>query len=76
MAFVASAATMIRRLARSADSPPGSGRAKMRGFQPEEAVMEDAPTATRVCGPFGPPDRLEINPMYTWLQEHEPMSRV
>ena len=26
--------------------------------------------------PFGPVDRLEIDPMYAWLQEHEPLSRV
>jgi cytochrome P450 len=26
--------------------------------------------------PFGPVVRLEIDPMYNWLREHEPMSRV
>jgi hypothetical protein len=26
--------------------------------------------------PFGPVDRLEIDPMYFWLQEHEPLARV
>jgi cytochrome P450 len=26
--------------------------------------------------PFGPVNRLEIDPMYAWLQEHEPLSRV
>jgi cytochrome P450 len=26
--------------------------------------------------PFGPPDRLEYNPLYAHLQEHEPLSRV
>ena len=26
--------------------------------------------------PFGPPDRLELNPLYARLQEHEPLSRV
>lgn len=26
--------------------------------------------------PFGPSDRLVIDPMYYWLQEHEPLSRV
>src|SRR5262249_56215112 len=26
--------------------------------------------------PFGPVDRLEIDPLYAWLQEHEPLSRV
>lgn len=26
--------------------------------------------------PFGPVNRLEIDPMYGWLREHEPMSRV
>ena len=26
--------------------------------------------------PFGPVDRLEIDPMYGWLRDHEPLSRV
>jgi cytochrome P450 len=26
--------------------------------------------------PFGPVDRLEIDPMYAWLREHEPLSKV
>src|SRR5215207_8364448 len=26
--------------------------------------------------PFGPPERLELHPMYRWLREHEPRSRV
>jgi cytochrome P450 len=26
--------------------------------------------------PFGPVQRLEIHPMYAWLREHEPLSRV
>lgn len=40
--------------------------------------MEGASTATGVVRsyPFGPLDRLEIDPMYAWLQEHEPLSRV
>jgi cytochrome P450 len=40
--------------------------------------MESASAATRVVRsyPFGPLDRLEIDPLYAWLQEHEPLSRV
>ncbi|MFL6074167.1 MAG: cytochrome P450 [Mycobacteriales bacterium] len=26
--------------------------------------------------PFGPPDRLEIDPGYAWVREHEPLARV
>ena len=40
--------------------------------------MEGAPDAVRVVRsyPFGPVAGLEIDPMYFWLQEHEPLSRV
>ena len=40
--------------------------------------MEDAPDAVRTVRsyPFGPITGLEIDPMYFWLQEHEPLSRV
>ena len=41
---------------------------------PEEAVMAGA-TAVRSY-PFGPVHRLDIDPVYFWLQEHEPLARV
>jgi len=43
-----------------------------------EAAMGARSEAGRVVRsyPFGPVDRLEIDPMYFWLQEHEPLSRV
>lgn len=37
--------------------------------------MEEASAAVRSY-PFGPTVGLEIDPMYFWLQEHEPLSRV
>jgi cytochrome P450 len=40
----------------------------------EEAVMADT-TIVRSY-PFGPINGLEIDPMYFWLQEHEPLARV
>src|SRR5205823_11567870 len=40
----------------------------------EEATMADT-TAVRSY-PFGPIHGLEIDPMYFWLQEHEPLARV
>src|SRR6266511_1595831 len=39
-----------------------------------EAVMADATVARSY--PFGPIHGLEIDPMYFWLQEHEPLARV
>src|SRR5215472_13299996 len=42
-----------------------------------EAVMGDALAGGEVrLYPFGPIVGLEIDPMYFWLQEHEPLSRV
>jgi cytochrome P450 len=40
--------------------------------------MTEGSAADRVVRsyPFGPIDRLEIDPLYFWLQEHEPLSRV
>ena len=36
--------------------------------------MADAPIVRSY--PFGPVDGLDIDPLYAWLQEHEPLSRV
>ena len=41
---------------------------------PKEAVMADT-TMVRSY-PFGPVDGFVIDPMYFWLQEHEPLARV
>ena len=43
-----------------------------------EAVVPGTPEAVREVRsyPFGPIVGLEIDPMYFWLQEHEPLSRV
>jgi cytochrome P450 len=40
--------------------------------------MESSAGASQVVRsyPFGPVDRLEIDPMYGWLREHEPLSKV
>src|SRR5436309_1428140 len=39
-----------------------------------EAVMADNTTVRSY--PFGPIHALEIDPMYFWLQDHEPLARV
>jgi cytochrome P450 len=72
---------MIRRAIRSADSPPAAGAPTIEGCQPlgmMEATMQDTSAAASVVRsyPFGPVVGLEIDPMYFWLQEHEPLSRV
>jgi cytochrome P450 len=40
-------------------------------------ISEPRPSQQEVRSyPFGPPDRMEFNPLYAYLQEHEPLSRV
>jgi cytochrome P450 len=71
---------MIRRALRSADSRPAAVArlSEMPVPGKREAAMEDTAAAGRMVRsyPFGPVVRLEIDPMYCWLQEHEPLSRV
>src|SRR5690348_9267744 len=45
-----------------------------RGSQDEETIMLEV-TAVRSY-PFGPVDGLVIDPLYFWLQDHEPLARV
>jgi cytochrome P450 len=40
-------------------------------------ISEPRPTQREVRAyPFGTPDRLELNPLYRYLQDHEPLSRI